>query len=61
MGYFGKSNLINNNPYAKGIYSTHSENGNPPPFPPNRFLLLENGQFLLLETGGKIELENGTP
>lgn len=61
MSYTGKLNLINNNPYAKGIYTTQSENGNPPPFPPDRFLLLENGQFLLLENGGKIELEDGTP
>lgn len=61
MSYFGKSNLIKNNSYAVGIYTSTAENGNAPPLPPNRFLLLENGHFLLLESGGKIELESGTP
>lgn len=59
--YQGKSNLGSTVNYANNVYETKSDFGNPPPNPPLRFLLQENGQPLLQENGNKIELELATP
>jgi hypothetical protein len=61
MSYYGKAGIIKNGKYGERLYSDEEEYGNPPPSPPNRYLLQENGQFLLQENGQKIELELGTP
>lgn len=63
MSYHGKL-LIGKekNSYGDNLYfDSMNEGGNPPPSPPDRFILLENGSFMLLENGFKIKLELGTP
>lgn len=59
-GYSGKSGIASVGNYANNVYETKSDFGNPPPAPPIRFLLQENGAFLLQENGQKIELETNT-
>lgn len=60
-GYQGKSGIVMTDNYANQVYETKSDFGTPPPTPPLRFLLQENGQLLLQENGNKIELELSTP
>lgn len=61
MSYFGKSNFLGGNNFLGTLYYSQDDKGSPPPSPPTRYLLQENGQFLLQENGQKIELELGTP
>lgn len=61
MTYKAKTALISNVPYGINVYSYEAQTGNPPPSPPIRFLLQENGQYLLQENGQRIQLELGTP
>lgn len=61
MSYYGKSGIIKNCKYGERIYFDEEEFGTPPPTPPLRYLLQENGFLILQENGNKIELEIGTP
>lgn len=61
MSYLGKFKIVKNMAYANDIYFAESTGGTPPPTPPLRYLLQENGQFILQENGQRIELEIGTP
>lgn len=61
MSYIGKPSLLKTGSYGGKLYFDEPEFGNPPPSPPIRYLLQENGQFLLQENGFRIELELGTP
>jgi hypothetical protein len=61
MSYSGKLKISKSETYSNDIYLQENSGGQPPPSPPLRFLLQENGQFILQENGTKIELEIGTP
>lgn len=61
MTYQGKLDIHKRQFFASSVYFQEAIGGNPPPTPPDRYLLQEDGNFLLQEDGNRILLESGTP